>query len=388
MTPTEDLLSKLNGNIFFKEFTWSGSKFTSADNSEVELADNIVWLDDIFFIFQVKDRDAESSGSEEAESRWFKNKVLKKGVSQIKATLHYFANNPELKIRNDKGHELDLASTSSQNPRKIVVYASAPNLPEPLRFQKFHESSEVGFIHLFASEDYYWICRYLITPAEIDEYLEFREKIFSTDKHLMNNFPEQYLLAHFLSGQPITEIKPELIELLQTFDGKLDEFYFPGFIENFNKALRMEGGQTDYYYIIKELAKLKRNELREFKRRLTLSMEKCKTENLHLPYRVAFPRTGCGFVFIPLHEKYKNNWNNVIRNYTGATKYELRLRKCIGLTVSYMPEAKEYDLFWLYVNEEWKFDPAVEKLLKDNYPFRKVTTREIGRYGFDGAGVI
>ena len=46
---------------------------------------------------------------------------------------------------------------------------------------------------------------------------------------------------------------------------------------------------------------LKRNELREFKIRFKLSVEKARANQFVRPYRIAFPRTSCGFVFISDH---------------------------------------------------------------------------------------
>ena len=47
---TENVVSQINSNIFFKEFTFSKNDFKHLDEKQkLEFADNVVWLDDIFF---------------------------------------------------------------------------------------------------------------------------------------------------------------------------------------------------------------------------------------------------------------------------------------------------------------------------------------------------
>ena len=50
-TKSESQLSAINQDVFFKEFTFSKNDFKIEDKSELELADNLVWLDDKCFIF-------------------------------------------------------------------------------------------------------------------------------------------------------------------------------------------------------------------------------------------------------------------------------------------------------------------------------------------------
>lgn len=378
MNPTEKYVSTINTSVFFREFTFSTNKFKEDNDSELELADNVVWLDDIFLIFQIKDRNRANDGN---EVKWFENKVIKKGVRQIKNTIEYLAKNKRIPIKNDKGHELNLSDAPYLQAKKIIVYTPSDSLPESKRFQKFYESKTEGLIHLFHSEDYLWVCQYLITPKEIEEYLSFREQLFNVDRLLLNNFPEQYVLGHFLSGENVNNINPAHVEILNHFKGDIDEFHLPKLIENFTRGLRLFNQETDYYFIIKEIAKLKRYELREIKIRLQKTMDDCRKEGRHIPYRLAIPRTNCGFVFIPLHKEFREHWKTAIENFTIAHKYDQKLNKCIGVLLMELPDdTKEFDTYWLYAEYEWKYEKQIEDKLADNFPFRKVKLRELGGY--------
>ncbi|MCV9926290.1 hypothetical protein OIU83_01390 [Flavobacterium sp. LS1R49] len=375
-TNSENIVSKINSSVFFKEFTFSKNDFKELDtNQQLEFADNVVWLDDLFFIFQIKERENGASSDE----KWFDSKIKNKAVKQIKSTLKYISKYPEIFIENVKGHKLDITKAKANtNVKKIIIYSTNEDFPEELRNQKFYESKDVSLIHLFHSEDYYWICKYLITPTEINEYLNFRENLFRFDKLSSSVLPEQYFLAHFLETPEADHFDARYIDNLKNNDIKIQEFNISDLIENFNKNIKLINHQTEYYPIIQEIAKLNRSELIEFKKRLSLSIEKSESEELITPYRIYLPRTDCGFVFIPLHSSRSVHWQNALSNYTMAHKYDAKAKKCIGLVIFRDEKQLDYfELFWQYIEDDWQFDAEIEKLLKENFPFRVVKTKMV-----------
>lgn len=107
MTNSEKIVSQINSNVFFKEFTFSKNDFKELDsNQKLEFADNVVLLDDLLFLYQVKEQDKNSSNIK----NWFENKVLKKAVRQIKSSLEYISKYPEILIENEKGHKLNITN--------------------------------------------------------------------------------------------------------------------------------------------------------------------------------------------------------------------------------------------------------------------------------------
>jgi hypothetical protein len=215
---SENLVAPINSNVFFQEFTFQKNKFYPDNNkNELKLADNIVWIDDLLIIFQIKDRNKDDLCDSLSESKWYQNKIIRKAVSQIKDTLEYFSKYPQIIIQNERGYKIDVAKAKQTFIKKIIIFKPNENFPNDLRFNKFQESRTAGMIHLFHIEDYYHICRYLVTPAEINEYLEFRENIFLRHRGLINNYPEQYVLGHFLETSDTSIIKPEYVENLKRF---------------------------------------------------------------------------------------------------------------------------------------------------------------------------
>ncbi|KAB2887862.1 MAG: hypothetical protein F9K32_18530 [Desulfobulbaceae bacterium] len=374
--PTETTVSLINVNVFFKEFSFSKNDFIDVETNQMqEFADNVVWLDDIFFIYQIKDR----KPSDSDDIKWFENKVLKIGVRQIKKTLQYLNTCTQVTITNAKGHKVNISEAKKNSPRKIIVYTPGNLFPEHKRFIKFYESGEVGLIHLFHSEDYYWICKYLLTPAEVDEYLYFREAFYNQQKLILNKFPEQYILAHFLETLETDHIDSKYIDNLKIIDNETIDFDISFLIDNFTSNIRTIKHETEYYPIIREIAKLNRSEMAEFKKRFVRCLEVCKKNKSDLPYRVYFPRTDCGFVFIPLTIQESSVWKRALNNFTIGHKYDRKAGKCVGVATSYITTSggNNFDINWVYMEFPWKFDLKIDSLLRENFPFREVKHKQI-----------
>ena len=374
---TEKIVSEINSNVFFREFTYSKNDFKDLDTKqEHEFADNVVWIDDILFVFQIKDR---NSLENENDEKWFDSKILRKAVQQIKSTHKYLKSYPHIEIVNEKGHKKNIIEAKEANISSIVVYTPNNSFPDSKRHQKFYESKDIGLIHLFHSEDYYWICKYLLTPAEIEEYFYFREELYKAHKKVVNKLPEQYVLAHFLETLNVNHIDPSYIENLKIIEKQFLDFDISYLINNFNDKMRFSNDPTEYYPIITEIAKLNRAELVEFKKRFVLILEKCKIDDLLTPYRIYLPRTDCGFVFIPLHKSKAEHWDKALFNYTMAQKYDQKASRCIGVIVYEMIINNEtyFDINWNFIESDWVYNSEMEQLLKDNFPFRDVKMKKL-----------
>lgn len=370
---TEDIVNSINQNVFFSEFTFSKNDFV-VQNNKFEFSDHLVWLDDLCFVFQVKDRQANESGD---DVKWFKKKVLDKAVGQIKDTIKYLKDYPEIVLRNNKGHLIEIGKIDLSRIKKVIVYTPGKNFPEEKRQIKFYRSSSVGLIHLFHSEDYYWVCKYLITPAEVEEYLDFRESFYEAQAGKIDYFPEQYVLAHFLETLDVDHIEPSYINILNNVERDLPDFDISGLMEDFTNGMTHTNGETEYYAIIKEIAKLQRQELIEFKKRFIKATESCKENDLMMPYRIYIPRTDCGFIFIPLPKNKAKNWRAAITNYTLAHKYDQKANKTVGVVVldQFIDGNGVFNCYWMYAESQWRYNKDIENQLANNFPFRKVATK-------------
>lgn len=377
-TKSENTVTLINESVFYKEFTFDKNEFYPKDGKK-ELADNVMILDELLFIIQIKERNSQKSKA--SVDNWFKNKVLKKAKEQIKDTLEYLINYNEIPIQNRRNQTIDITKVNTTGINKIIIYETNEVLKKEYEFMKFYESRINGNIHIFNIEDYHWICKFLITPTELDEYLKFRERIYFKHKLLMNNCPEQYLLSHFLNTEDITSIKPEYINTLSNLKKDVDEFDMSNFLDAFsNNILKSnQKASIEYHSIIKQIGKLKRYELLEFKTRFLKTIEECKSKERKFPYRFASLRTSCGFVFIPVNIVDHDKWEIMLRNLTELFKYKHKLQNCIGITIS---KKEEYiDINWGLMSFEWKSNSELEKLIeKENEIFGIPEYKELERY--------
>lgn len=373
-TKTENIVSEINSNIFFKEFTFSKNDFKELNsNQKLEFADNVVWLDELFFIYQLKDRESNNDN----DLKWFENKILKLAVKQIKKTLTYISTYPEILIENERKHILNIAEAKNIIPKKIIVYTPNINFPTNLRNKKFYKSSQIGLIHLFHSQDYRNICKYLVTPSEINQYLEFRERFYQFNPDISDSLTEQYFLGHFLETPDADHYNPNYIDNLNAKVIDSTEFNISFLIEKFEKNL-IQFNSNEYYHIIKEIAKLNRTELLQFRIRFDLTIKKAKESELTIPYRIYVSRNDCSFIFIPLPMDKVEDRENIIFFLTGDNKYDLKAKKGIGVLVHKdRIDDSNFELIWTFIDEEWEYDVEMEEIIKDNSLLREVTFKKI-----------
>ena len=380
----EEDIAKLNEHFFFQEFTFSKNQFSPKPGEEVELADSLIWLDDIAVVFQLKERNLSDNPTADGERKWFDKKVVGVATKQIRDTLKYLNTSHQIKLENHRGHQYCLNPSNIGTIHKVVCYATAFELPDECSRRKYHKSSTADVIHLFSAGDYLGIVQTLLTPSELSEYLRFREELFNKWGRECESVPEQALVGHYLCGDIDSAPSMRFVSALESLSTRADEWDMSGIIKNFPDRITTDNQPTDYYLIVAEIAKLKRNELRHFKMRFQLAMEKCRNDEFVLPYRIASPTTGCAFLFIPLESEFIEQRQQGLTNLTVACKYDLKTDKCVG--VSFAPEdGGWYAVEWCYLEFPWEEDLEIDRRLEKSNPFRPVTTEIIDRYDYDGS---
>lgn len=382
-TISEELLSDLNANIFLREFSFSENEFSPAPGDELEFADHVIWIDHMMFIFQVKERHEPIGASEETERKWFKKKVIGLGTKQIRDTMGYLETQDNIVITNQRGHNFRVDKNRVKDVVKIIVPVPNKLLPRDCWNSKYHISSSVGFIHIIPIHDYLGICQILITPAEIKEYLDFREKVSREFEEIVKNVSEAALVGQFLygdfSGIPDSQYRIYTENLLRN-TAEFDIMYI---LQNFGDHIDFEkskGSETDYYKLLFEFAKLVGYELQEIKQRIDLSLQVCARNEFRLPYRVVSPNTGCGFVFVPVLRENINSRLNALQNLTYIAKYDQKLDRCIGM--SFAKDGDDFLIDWAFLEFPWEKDDDMENLLKKNFPFRELKHENYHRYYF------
>lgn len=377
----EEKIAKLNEHFFYREFTYSKNTFRPSPRVEAELADNILWLDDVLVVFQLKERSSVNSTTADKEANWFKRKVLKRGTRQIRDTLDYLRSHHEIELENHRGHRFRLRNSDINRIHKVVCYSANEKFSGEFRSKRSHQSKTAGIIHVIPSEDYLGIVASLLTPTELFEYLAFREYLIDRWGSKINEVPEPALVGQYLCGDEYSLPSVDFVEYLKNLEHRIDEWDMSGVIGQFSDRITTSYSRDDYYGILAELAKLKRNELRVFKERLQLSFRKSRLGEFVQPYRFVSMRTNCGYLFVPLEGKFVERRRIGLQNLTFACKYDLKLRKCIGISIA--PDARGwFSVEWCYMESSWAYDKEIEEQLQENYPFRNVRVAEGERYNF------
>ena len=125
----EQFIAEFNQNVFFREFSFSQTKFKPAAQDELELADHIVWLDNLLLTFQLKQRTMDGTNAL-AEEKWFRSKVLKKAKKQVKDTHHYLSAYAPVQVTNERDHSFGLEASQIRHWHDVILYESHPLLPQ------------------------------------------------------------------------------------------------------------------------------------------------------------------------------------------------------------------------------------------------------------------
>jgi hypothetical protein len=378
----ESAVGKLNAAYFFREFTFSTNTFKPSPASELELADKVVWLDDLMILSQIKERMAPPNTTADKERKWFADEVVKKATRQMRDTLSYLKTYPKIKVRNGRRHVFNLASAQVTQTHRIVIYNPHPLLPSECATKKYHRSKTAGvLIHLIHALAYHAILRTLITPAEIAEYLAFREALADKWGEELSRVGEKALVGQYIRNLPDQEPSAAFEAYVDAVNQQAEDWDIARLIHLFPaRRTTPIKRRRQGYTVLRELAKLYRTDMAEFKKRFAFSMDKALADEASLPNRLT-ASTGCGFVFIPLQRKQLPRRKKLLVTFTELNKYDQHLDKCIGLTFIAEGKGSWCDVQWLPVFFPWKENAALQEGLDTLKPFRPVKSHRIERYG-------
>ncbi len=383
----EAVFAGATAGFFLREFCFSSTEFVPPNKSEVELADFVIQLDDLLMVFQVKARES-TTADPERERSWFRDKVLKTATRQVRETVMYLLQCPP-EIANDRGQRIALHSpVDSETILKIVVFSGSVNLPSDCVRHRFHVSRTAGFIHLIAASDWEQIMHTLVTPREIADFLRLRERVSLVYPVHVRQVSEKALVGQFIAeghGAPPAAAFESVVDRVwddrQSFDALRLLNLFGGRIVSDAPAgtitpADLHGASVDYYPIIRELAKLPRTDLAEFKQRFELAWRRAGGF-FNPPFMRMVSSTGVGFVFSPVPEGLEHQAQNGLANFVAAHMYDRRLTRCIG--VAFVNEGASRFVWWMMREQPWSYDPEMEAFLKEN-PLSTVRDSVVPRY--------
>ena len=379
----QDVLNALNANVFYREFSFSKNVFYPRRGQTEEFADHAIWIDDILIIFQVKERNTGQS-SEEMDRRWFQNKVLAKATRQVRNTLGFLKDYPEINIKNQREHVFNVSGASLKHIIKLVIYKPPDEFPRDLLRVRHHVSSTAGFMHVIPWDDYANLCATLITPAELVEYFEFREKVIKKWFPTGQVPSEPALVGQFLRNEDDSVPSEEYARYVFTLKQDFEDFDIFNFLSGIGSRVAYYEGMDNelgYYNILAEFAKLSRADLKLAKERIVRCEEAARANREFGPFRFSSRQTGCGFVFMAFDEEGFDSRIEMLKVLTEHSKYQLRLSRHVG--VSFAKHGNVMDINWALMSFPWQPDPMLEANLKNFDPFPPLRSAVRARYSFE-----
>jgi len=376
----EEYVAHLNGLAFWREFTFPENRFAPRPGQALELADNLVWLGDFAMVLQLKQRESETSDPA-AEATWFRKRVLDKAVSQVRDTLRFLDEQPQIRITNAQGHAFDIRGAALGEILKVIVFLPGRALPDEFWRKRFHVSQRAGFIHLVAAHDYLGILEKLRVPEDIRRYFAYRQSV--APKIEDPGVDEPDIMGAFLAEEELPNPKSRkvLARLVQDFDA----FDLSRLIGNLHDHIETTDQPYDYYRIMLEFARVPRSVWRAIKERFTRSLEVAQAGEYTRPFRLTFPESGCTFMIAAFHpdipatgpegEKARQAG---IRNMTYAAMYDAKTAKGVGVQVSKAGEYVQID--WCLMEMPWAPDPAMDAMLAESNPFRPVREKTVDSF--------
>jgi hypothetical protein len=299
--------------------------------------------------------------------------VSKLAVDQLCDSLRYLQQERALPLANLRGQTLDLTKARERVSLTHLVALFSPSsaLPAAVAMKKGRASQRVGFVHFLAADDYVRVCGTLHTPFEVSDYLSFRKAVALRDPNA-DAVSEKALLGQYLMDpDPARPVSPDNEEYVDRLVRDADEFSLSSMLAVYLDRVTFGADGTDYHAILVELARLRRNMAREFRKRLAWAMEVCKGTSNLAPSRFHVPDLGCSYIFIPLDASRRDAWEKHLKPLTHLSKHAFRSPKCIGLTVAPDPNDTRFFLInWLYLEFPWEPDEQADELIRKIKPFR------------------
>lgn len=381
-TLLERFVAELNARVFLAEFAFDSAQIRIPGTGDVEIADHLVLLDDIGIVFQLKERMAGADASAEALRAWFGDSVRKKAVGQIQATRTMLSKFAGADLVNQRGHSVPLLSTVP-DPFPGVVVFDAPGT-QGFVAPKYCMSKRAGFVHFIAASDYFGVCRLLVTPTEIADYLVFRERAVRSLHLAPRPVSESALIGQYMGGDPQAipnERFAGALDALMADEESWDISFLTKHLGEHITFRKGEKSDTSHYRILAELAKLSRSELRALKERLRRSLEAVSADEAVKPYRFFVPRTGCGFVLVPIVRALHSKTFVALETFTRASKHDYCATKHVGVAIK--KDGRHLDLVWAFVEGPNAPNPELEAALAADSPFRRTLSGMEPRYRFD-----
>ncbi|HEY8851869.1 MAG TPA: hypothetical protein VIM36_06790 [Gemmatimonadaceae bacterium] len=372
----QEFTTQQNENAFLRAFSFSTIQLPSDSDSDVELADRIIIMDEIGFIFQLMERGQKVASKAGDLEKWITNYVVRRGVKQIQNTRDLLKSYAGLSLVNNFGHRMLVSHRDPDLLVSVIVYRVPPKT-RAFRAARFKMSRNGGFVHILRDVDYFDIVHHFVTPAELTDYFGFRRDILIDWDSAAVAVSEAALIGQYLL-EDYSSPPDQRFESASRSRGGPTACEFSFVLDSLASNIASQESDyadTDCYEVLAELARLARYELRALKQQIRLALEAVRGNRLELPYRMASPRASTGFLVLPITKEFHDRASGALRSLSLASKYELNLERQIGIGM--WRNSEFVDIEWIFLSGSNLPDPDLEERLAHNYPFRRASEQRL-----------
>jgi hypothetical protein len=372
----QEFTTQQNENAFLRAFSFSTTQLPVDSASDVKLADRVVMMDEIGFIFQLMEREQKVASKAGDLEKWITNYVVRRGVKQIQNTRDLLKSYMALSLVNNFGHRTFISPREPDLFVSVIVYR-VPAKTRAFRAARFKKNRNGAFVHILRDVDYFEIVHHFVTPAELSDYFGFRRDILINWDPAATAVSEAALIGQYLL-EGYSSAPDERFESASRSRGGPTACEFSFVLDSLATTIASQEGDyadTDYYEVLTELARLARYELRALKQQVRLALEAVRGNRFELPYRIASARTGAGFLVLPVTTEFHDRASGALRSLSLASKYELDLERQIGIGM--WRNSEFVDIKWIFLNGRTLPDPNLEERLAHNYPFRRTSEQRL-----------
>ncbi|HEY6089232.1 MAG TPA: hypothetical protein VD771_05540 [Gemmatimonadaceae bacterium] len=371
-----DFTAQQHANVFLRAFSFATIQLPRADGDEDELADRVLLVDDIGFIFQLKEREPKVASKAGDLEKWVANNVVKKGAKQVQNTRDLLRTYLGLSLVNHFGHRVSLAPREPGELVCVVIYRVPPK-SRAFRAARFKKARSGGFVHILRDADYFEICQHFVTPAALLDYFAFRRDVLINWDEAATAVSEGALIGQYLQEDYSSPPDARFERAAKSRGGPTAcEFSFV--MDSLAGRIAAQAGEnadSDCYEILTELAVLGRYELKALMQQLRLALEAVRANRLELPFRIASSRTGCGFLIVSITREFQDRGMGALQSLALASKHELDLPRQVGIGM--WQDTEFVDIEWIVLEGDNPPDPELDQRLANNYPFRRSSEQRL-----------
>ena len=371
----QDFTAQQHANVFLKAFSFPTIQLPRSPEDEADLADRVFLMDDIGFIYQLKEREQKVATKPGDLEKWVANTVVKKGAKQIQNTRDLLRGYAALSLVNHFGHRVFFTRRDPDTMVSMIIYRVQPK-SRAFRAARFKKGRNGGFVHILRDADYFEICQHFVTPAELLDYFGFRRDVLINWDAAAAAVSEGALIGQYLLDDYSSAPDPRFAMAARSRGGPTAcEFSFVmDTLDGRIAAQDSDYTDTENYEILTELALLGRYELKALKQELRLGLEAVRANRFELPFRIA-GRTGCGFLVVPVTREFRDHAVPALKSLSLASKHELDLPRQIGIGM--WRNSEFVDLEWIFLEGPNPPNPELDERLSHNYPFRRSSEQRL-----------